>query len=205
MDLRCHHRTQGSFSCSRRWAQILKREDSASFRGFTRGAFGGGSNLRGWCYLLRLFRAGRPGAGRAFARPLVFLLALAGDGLRRFLVRLVLSVRASLARSASNRSASASASAVRCFGRGRASRAVLRRGGGPLVALAVALRRRSKTTSTTASTMGCSSSGSLGLRFAGRWDVLLICFTPALYQHAVSSSPYRRTAYRAPLESPFVV
>jgi hypothetical protein len=37
--------------------------------------------------------------------------------------------------------------------------------------------------------MGCSSSGSLGLRFAGRWDVLLICFTPALYQHAVSSSP----------------
>ena len=47
----------------------------------------------------------------------------------------------------------------------------------------VALRSRSKTTSTTASTMGTSSSGSLGLRFgAGPPEFLPIRFTPALYQ-----------------------
>ena len=48
---------------------------------------------------------------------------------------------------------------------------------------AVALRSRSKTTSTTASTIGTSSSGSLGLRSGLAFrEFLLFRFTPALYQ-----------------------
>jgi hypothetical protein len=63
----------------------------------------------------------------------------------------------------------------------------LRLGGRLLVAFCVvaALRRRSKTTSTTASTMGTSSSGSFGLRVRfGRRECVLFRFTLPLYQAA---------------------